>query len=163
MPEVRFLRRLEQAALSWNNNRTKRGRLRGRLGVSGAPLTFAGPQVSSLRLWLGSRPRRLAGCVCQGENSLLRKRTCSTPYNQERAPGFPQAAVCTPSSSSVTEPVCRKLQGGNDQKQLALARVWGTRPPVPACLPNPAPPQWEAGRAPAVPGLECRIWTRLSW
>lgn len=46
MPEVRFLRRLEQAALSWNNNRTKRGRLRGRLGVSGAPLTFAGPHLA---------------------------------------------------------------------------------------------------------------------
>lgn len=54
MPEVRFLRSTEQVTPVWNSNHTERGGLR----VGWDPLTFAGPQVSSLRhllAWLSTQ------------------------------------------------------------------------------------------------------------
>lgn len=56
MPEVRFLRRLEQAALSWNNNRTKRGRLRGTWSQRGPTYLCRTPGFFSQALaWLSTQ------------------------------------------------------------------------------------------------------------
>lgn len=53
----------------------KNGPKRGRFGVSWDPLTFTGPQVSSLRRLLAWRlTQETAGCVCQGGEFTSKKK-----------------------------------------------------------------------------------------